>query len=140
MRAEKATAEQLRCALAKHRQRQRHGKYPKRLREQACRYTRDRQSSGVDVGVIAKELGVPKATAARWTSEESESDESKPVQAERQSSVAGVSFVPVVVRPARSEWRAARLEVDFADGTRLQAFGVGPEVLATTLQTLRRQA
>ena len=140
MRAEKATAEQLRCALAKHRQRQRHGKYPKRLREQACRYTRDRQSSGVGVGVIAKELGVPKATAARWTIEEPEADESRAVQAETPSSVAGMSFVPVVVRPAHSEWRAARVEVDFADGTRLQAFGVGPEILATTLQTLRRQA
>ncbi|MFC1643034.1 hypothetical protein ACFL5O_10195, partial [Myxococcota bacterium] len=138
-RAEKAIAEQLRCALAKHRQRQRHGKYPKHLRERACRYTSDRQSSGVGVGAIAKELGVPKTTAERWTIEEPVSDESRPVQVKTPSSVAGMSFVPVVVRPAPSEWRAARLEVDFADGTRLQAFGVGPEVLATTLQTLRRQ-
>lgn len=137
MHAEKA-ADQLRRALARYRQQQRHGKYPERLQQQACQYTKERRRSGWSVRAIAEELGVPAATAARWAAEEAEPGESRSLS-EAQSPMSGMSFVPVMVRPEPKRWPAARLELDFPDGTRVQVFGVDSDALASTIQTLRRQ-
>ena len=51
-----------------------------------------------------------------------------------------LSLVPVVVRPEVSTRVLSRLEVDFGDGTRLQATGISADDLARAIQALRRPA
>ena len=133
MGAEKAGLAQLRSALEKYRRRHRHGKYPERLRQRACQYVEQRLQQGVPVRAIAHELGISTTAVARWSPRR----KGPRVLAPSSPRSGELSFVPVVVKPERLECRATRLEVDFPDGTRLQAFGIGPEAVGSAVEVLR---
>jgi transposase-like protein len=133
MGAEKAGLAPLREALEKHRRRQKYGKFPERLRHRAYQYAKERLDAGGTTSVIAQELGVSPRLAARWARE----GKALKALAPRAPLTGALSFVPVVVKSEQPECRAARLEVDFPDGTRLQAFGIGPDALGSTIEALR---
>lgn len=130
------TLGRLRAALAKYRERKHYGKYPDKLRAEAIVYSRERRHQGASVRQIATELGVREATADGWVQEESSGHASE----KRRDSLAlaDISLVPVTLKaePAACE-RWGRLEVEFADGTRLIASGIGTQALADAIQALR---
>jgi transposase-like protein len=134
MGAEKPGLAQLRGALDKYRRRRKYGKFPAPLRLRACQYAKHRLDDDATISVVAQELGVSRRLAARWARE------GKALKVgPRAPSTGELSFVPVVVKSEQSECRAARLEVEFPDGTRLHAFGIGSDALGSTIHALRSQ-
>jgi hypothetical protein len=126
------TAAQLRGALAKYRERARHGRFPQDLRDQATAYARERVRAGAAIPAIASELGVSETTVGAWAG-----DGAQPMGAPRGSvTSAAVAMVPLVVRPA-PEMASARLEVLFPDGTKLQVSGMAGRELVDTIVALR---
>lgn len=135
MGVEKPGLAQLRSALEKYRRRRGHGKYPERLRQRACKYVEQRLHQGMTVQAIADELGISRTAVARW----SPSRKSPRVLAASCPPSGELSLVPVAIKPELAEFRATRLEVDFPDGTRLQAFGIGLEAVGSAVEVLRRR-
>lgn len=133
------TATQLRQKLADCRKSKGFNRYDAALKQEAARYARARRSQGPGVTVIAKELGVAVATVEAWLRlGQSESLIPRGQRHER-SDAGSLSLVPVVVRP-EAQRVVSRLEVDFGDGTRLQATGIAADDLARAIETLRRRA
>jgi transposase-like protein len=129
--------EQLRVALSKHRGCKRYGKYPDDLRKRAIAYSVERRRAGASVAEIAAELGVQDSTAGAWSSSAIER-RSVPSSMGRDNATA-LSLVPVVVRPeSASTLRHTRLEVEFPDGTRLTASGLGGRDFVEAIESLRR--
>ncbi len=121
-------AEQLRDEIAAFRRSKPFGGYPRELRGKATRYATERRRAGVGVGQIASELGVHPVTARAWCGE---GRDEEPGRIEGRDSV---SLVPLVVCGDA----AARLELQFPDGTRCQASGVTAPLLAQVIEALRR--
>jgi len=126
----------LRAELTKYRERSRFGKYPKKLRIEGEKYARQRRAQGASVREIAAELAVREDTVKGWAA----SNSSTAVAAREQvAPLTEVSLVPVRVKAqAQPAERWGRLEVEFADGTRLVASGVGTHALADAIEALRR--
>ncbi len=143
------TLERLRVELADSRRVKGFNKYPAKLREQAVAYALARRSSGAGPAQIARELGVAVTTADAWSQSATVASGKQPG---RVGSRAGdeLSLAEMVVRAqtsgpqaAAQSWmghRALRLEVDFADGTKLQATGIGAQDVARAIELLRRPA
>ena len=136
-------AQRLRQELSKCREGKGFNKYPSPLRDEAIEYARARRQFGVRPVKIAEELGVSVGTVDAW---------SKPVQSAtpkrgsnglaKKVQSAELSLMPVVVRAERPEAEhrvLSRLEVDFGDGTRLQAAGITADDLARAIELLRRR-
>ena len=124
---------QIREDLAKYRERARRGTYPEELRDRAVAYVAERVRAGVAAEEIAKELGVRKVTAVRWTEKAGaeppiESDEKGPA----------LSLIPLVVCGQRQDDRRPRLRIDLPDGTRVHASGLAVSDLVEALHALRR--
>ena len=136
MTAEMLKGAQIRGALSKYREGMRYGKYPQDLQLRAVEYARDRRRAGASVAAIAAELGVHDVTARAWASAPKEpgSRSTRTVQ----EPAAGLSLVPVVIRPDPTTARLTRLEVEFPDGTRLAASGIGARDLVDAIESLRR--
>lgn len=134
------TAERLREQLASCRQTKGFNQYPAQLRQEAVRYARSRRRQGVRPNAIAGELGVAVTTADAWS--RLEQDEPGAIRVRRSARAPGsdLSLIPVVVRPEAPKRLLSRLEVEFGDGTRLQATGVSPEDLVRAIEALRRGA
>jgi hypothetical protein len=134
------TAERLREQLASCRHTKGFNRYPAQLRQEAVRYARSRRRQGVRPNAIAVELGVAVTTADSWS--DLEQDEARAIRVRRSARAPGtdLSLIPVVVRPEASRRLLSRLEVEFGDGTRLQATGVSPEDLVRAIEALRRGA
>jgi len=134
------TAERLREQLASCRQTKGFNRYPAQLRQEAVRYARSRRRQGVRPNAIAVELGVAVTTADSWS--DLEQDEARAIRVRRSARAPGtdLSLIPVVVRPEAPRRLLSRLEVEFGDGTRLQATGVSPEDLVRAIEALRRGA
>ncbi len=131
--AASVSSAQIREDLARYRERARRGTYPEELRARAVAFVAERVRAGVAAEEIAKELGVRKVTAIRWTEKAGaeppmESDEKGPV----------LSLIPLVVRGQRQDDRRPRLRVDLPDGTRVHASGLAVSDLVEALQALRR--
>jgi len=127
------TAAQLRGALAKYRERARHGRFPQDLRDQATAYARERVRAGAAIPAIASELGVSETTVGAWAG-----NGAQPTGAPWGSvTSATVAMVPLVVRPAPETMASARLEVLFPDGTKLQVSGMAGRELVDTIVALR---
>jgi len=133
------TAERLRERLASCRQTKGFNQYPAQLRQEAVRYARSRRRQGVRPNAIAGELGVAVTTADAWSRLEQD-DPGVRVRKPGRTSGTELSLVPVVVRPEAPKRLLSRLEVEFGDGTRLQATGVSPEDLVRAIEALRRGA
>jgi len=134
------TAERLREQLASCRQTKGFNRYPAQLRQEAVRYARSRRRQGVRPNTIAVELGVAVTTADGWSA--LEQDEQRDIRVRRSARAPGsdLSLIPVVVRPEAPRRLLSRLEVEFGDGTRLQATGISPEDLVRAIEALRRGA
>lgn len=127
------SAARLRGALADHRERMRHGRFPRDLREQATDYAQGRLRAGVAITAIATELGVSEATVGAWTAEGA-----RPSRASRvNASSAEVAMVPLMVRPGPEPAVGTRLDVSFPDGTKLQVSGIAERALVDTIIALR---
>jgi len=102
-------------------------------------YARARRQQGNGPSLIAKELGIAVTTADAWSRPQQQMA-TIPTRARPGSSIVKdeLSLIPVVVRPEQDHRVLARLEVEFSDGTRLQATGVGAEDLTRTIEMLRR--
>jgi len=127
------SAAQLRGALARYRERVRHGRFPHDLREQAIDYAQGRLRAGAAITVVATELGVSEATVGAWTAEGVRP--SRPARVNASS--AEVAMVPLVVRPGPEPAGGARLEVSFPDGTKLSVSGLAERALVDTIIALR---
>ena len=137
MRVDSLNGAQLCNALSKFRERQRYGKYPQQLREQALAYCAEQSRSGATVTDLAAELGVYEATVSKWLS--AGRRHLPEAASSTVTRAAGLSLVPIVVRPEPSQTsRVARMEVEFPDGTRLAASGIGGRELAEAIESLRR--
>ena len=138
MGAEKATAEDLRAALAKYRQSGRYVRYPEALRYKAQDYAQQRHQWGASVAtIISAELGVSAFTAKAWATPSAVLDDT---WVGNSVECRTLSFVPVVAPEARdmaAPTETGQVEVHFADGTRLQATGFGTQGLIQALDTLR---
>ena len=138
MGAEKATAEDLRAALAKYRQSGRYVRYPEALRYKAQDYAQQRHQWGASVATISAELGVSAFTAKAWATPSAVLDDT---WVKNSVACRPLSFVPVVVAPETRDVTApaetGQVEVQFADGTRLRATGFGTQGLIQALDTLR---
>jgi hypothetical protein len=132
------TAERLREQLTTCRRTKGFNQYPVQVRQEAVRYARSRRRQGVRPSAIAVELGVAITTAAAWS--RLEQDQPQAIRARRPTRTprTELSLVPVVVRPESLRRALSRLEVEFGDGTRLQATGVSPEDLVHAIEVLRR--
>lgn len=131
------TAGRLRKRLADCRQAKGFNKYPSDVREEAVAYAQGRRSQGAGPSLIAKELGVAVTTADAWC----ELGADKGYGRWPDDSVGGsdkLSLVPVAVAPQAPQRVVSRLEVDFGDGTKLQATGISAEDLARAIHVLRR--
>jgi len=137
--ADAETASRLRQQLSSCRQSKGFRQYPEGLRREAAAYVGARRGQGVKLIEIASELGVAITTADAWSRlhEQSTRPTSVPRQP-RTRETSGLSLVPVVVGPEPTRRMVSRLEVEFADGTRLHATGVGPEDLVRAIEALRR--
>lgn len=127
---------QLRAELSRYREQKSRGKYPSELRERAEAYARERSSAGATPAEIATELGVHKMTVDRWVAGGERADEAALPRATRAAQP--VPLFPVVVRPERREAPPVRLNVAFADGTRMQVCGIGARDLVEAIEALRR--
>lgn len=127
---------QLRAELSRYREQKSRGKYPSELRERAEAYARERSRAGATPTEIATELGVHKMTVDRWVAGDERADEGALPRAT--NAAQHVPFLPVVVRPERRETPPVRLNVAFADGTRMQVCGIGARDLVEAIETLRR--
>lgn len=126
-------AVQLRDALTRYRQHRRFGRFPDDLREQAAAYAGKRIEAGAKPADVAAELGVQPSTVVEWISRKAPTS-----RVVAPTSPPGPALVPVVVRPEPAVARLARLEVEFHDGTRLHASGIGSSELIDAIQALRR--
>jgi hypothetical protein len=135
--AKTASGAQLRTALAKYREVKPYGKYPRALRDEAAAYCRERHKEGLTAAHLAEELGVNVATTSVWIAPDRSRFERAALTAPAKSA-SGLSLVPVVVRPEPSSSRMGRLEVEFPDGTRLAASGIGARELLEAIESLRR--
>ena len=135
MTAEMTKGAQIRGALLKYRERNRYGKYPQELQLPAVEYSIQRRRAGASVAEIAAELGVHEVTAKAWTAATAAVSGSSSIKS---MPSAGLSLVPVVVRQEPALARLTRLEVEFSDGTRLVASGVGGSDLVDAIEALRR--
>ncbi|XXY44995.1 helix-turn-helix domain-containing protein [Sorangium sp. So ce269] len=127
---------QLRAELSRYREQKSRGKYPSELRERAEAYARERSRAGATPTEIATELGVHKMTIDRWVAGGEHADEDALPRAT--NAAQHVPFLPVVVRPERREAPPVRLNVAFADGTRMQVCGIGARDLVEAIEALRR--
>ena len=134
------TAQRLHEELAGCRQAEGFNRYPSELRDEAVAYARARRRAGVGLSQIAKELGVAITTADAWSKPEQGGAWRRGREDGARHSSDKLSLVPVVVRPEVSTRVLSRLEVDFGDGTRLQATGISADDLARAIQALRRPA
>ena len=132
------TAERLREQLASCRQSKGFNQYLAQLRQEAVRYARSRRRQGVRPSAIAVELGVAITTADGWSRLEQDQPQAVRVRRPTRTPRTELSLVPVVVRPESPRRVLSRLEVEFGDGTRLQATGVSPEDLVRAIEVLRR--
>jgi hypothetical protein len=137
--ARERTAQSLREELSKYRNVKGFNRYPADLRDEAVDYARARRQQGNGPSLIAKELGIAVTTADAWSRPQQQMA-TIPTRARPGSSIVKdeLSLIPVVVRPEQDHRVLARLEVEFSDGTRLQATGVGAEDLTRTIEMLRR--
>jgi len=124
---------QLREALAKYRERVRHGRLPRDLRDQATDYAQGRLRAGAAISAVATELGVSEARVGAWTAEGARSAGPSRVGAFS----AEVAMVPLMVRPGPEPAGGARLEVSFPDGTKLSVSGMAERAVADTIIALR---
>src|SRR5689334_18163620 len=123
---------QLRAELSRYREQKSRGKYPSELRERAEAYARERSRAGATPTEIATELGVHKMTVDRWVAGGERADEGASPTATHAAQ--HVPFLPVVVRPERREAPPVRLNVAFADGTRMQVCGIGTRDLVEAIE------
>ena len=138
---DEGTGRRLRQELAKARQAKGFNKYPAILRDEAMRYAQSRRKQGIGVSLIAKELGVAITTVDAWSGPDGRRSTVRIGGHDaRQSSIDKLSLVPVVVQPEPTRRVLSRLEVDFGDGTRLQATGIAAEDLARAIELLRRSS
>ena len=136
MTADMMKAAQLRAALSKYRERTRYGKYPLDLHQRAVAYCLERSRAGASLPEIVSELGVRDDTVKLWASAAG-----KPASRTSRTvtqAAPEVSLVPVVIRSQSTAARLTRLEVEFPDGTRLVASGVGGRELVDAIESLRR--
>ena len=138
--ARERTAQRLREELSKHRDVKGFNRYPAGLRDEAVDYARGRRQQGFGPSLIAKELGIAVTTAKAWSKPQQMA--TMPMRAQQSSSIGKdkLSLIPVVVRPEQGHRVWARMEVEFTDGTRLQATGVLAEDLTRTIDVLRRRS
>ncbi len=121
---------QIREDLARYRERARRGTYPEELRDRAVAYVAERVRAGVAAEEIAKELGVRKVTAVRWT----EKAGAEPPM----DKAPALSLIPLVVRGQQQDDRCPRLRIDLPDGTRVRASGLTVFDVVETIHALRR--
>lgn len=137
-------AQRLRQELTKSRQGKGFNRYPSPLRDEAIEYARARRRAGARPVKIAEELGVSVGTVDAWSKRGRLPAAARGSNAvARQSQSAELTLMPVVVRADRPETEhrvVSRLEVDFGDGTRLQAAGITADDLARAIELLRRRA
>jgi hypothetical protein len=120
--------DQLRREIVAFRRGKPYGRFPRALYAKAKRYATERRRGGTSVGKIAAELGVRPVTARAWCEEG---------VAEKHDRIEGgdsISLVPLVVCADA----AAKLELQFPDGTRCHASGVTAPLLAQVIEALRR--
>jgi len=134
---EEQTAHSLRQQLAQCRSSKGFNQYPSPLRQQAVQYARMRRSQGASPGTIASELGIAITTAVSWGRLDQAPAQLSNSQAIGRRCGTSLSLVPVVVRAERTQHTACRLEVDFGDGSRLQATGVSVQDIVGIIATLR---
>ncbi len=135
-------AARLRQQLASCRQTKGFNRYPAELRDEAVRYACARSSQGATPAAIASELGVAVTTADGWSKQQLPAAvvaAPRPRRSRRRGEL-GLPLMPVVVGPEPTRGVLARLEVEFGDGTRLLATGVGVEDLVRAVEALRRRA
>jgi hypothetical protein len=127
----------LRSALSKYREHSHYGKFPEKLRAKAIDYVQKRKGEGASVREIAAELAVRLVTVKGWATLPGRARTTR--KAGRESlALPQVSLVPVTVRAEPDAERWGRLEVEFADGTRVVASGIGTQALTEAIQALRR--
>ena len=127
------SAEQLRGALAKYRERVSHGRFPDDLRNQAMAYVQGRLGERAAFAAIAAELGVSETATRTWAKEAVRPTKAAP----RSASLAEVSMLPLLVRPAPEPAGSVRLDVSFPDGTKVQASGISGREIVDTIAALR---
>jgi hypothetical protein len=140
--ADAENAARLRQQLAGCRQTKGFNQYPAEVRDEAVRYACARRSQGATPTAIASELGVAVTTADGWSKQQlapAAVTAPRPRRSRRRGDL-GLPLMPVVVRPEPSRGVLARLEVEFGDGARLLATGVGVEELLRAVEALRRRA
>ena len=119
---------QLRREIVTFRQSMPYGRFPRALYAKAKRYATERRRGGTSVGKTAAELGVRPVTARAWC------EEGVDEKHDRIQGSDNISLVPLVVCADA----AARLELQFPDGTRCHASGVTAPLLAQVIEALRR--
>ena len=133
-------AERLRGTLATCRQGKKFSRYPASVKREVARYIRVRLDEGAGLTTVARELGLSYLTAEAWAKGGQKCAKLGPPVADAKKK-SDLSLVPVVVRqPEVSGHAVSRLEVEFADGTRLQATGICPTDLVRAIEVLRRTA
>jgi transposase len=99
-------------------------RYPKELREAVRTYLRGRQSQGVRLGDLCRELELPLATASRWLRGRAE-----------EAPEAGM-FRAVVLAPVRSRRVTASGALSLSSPRGYRAEGLGLEQLLSLLREL----
>ena len=127
------SAEQVRVALAKYRERVPHGRFPDDLRKQAMAYVRGRLGERAGFAAIAVELGVSETATRTWAKEAARPTKAAP----RGASSAEASMLPLLIRSAPEAAGGARLDVSFPDGTKVQASGMSGREMVDAITALR---
>lgn len=128
-------SKELLTQIREYRQAHHNGRFPDELRERAEVLVRQRREKGRSWHAIARELGISQTTAVQWGTAAKACESTHRASTERPIP----QLVPVVVSDRRPvQTTMDRIEVEFPNGVRLRALGLGSNGLEQLMRVLEK--